>query len=320
MSPRRRIDWSVILGPDAAIPSWGEHAAPSDVIALLMALDDLFAIGEPDALIKRAVELALGPVGLVRAGIYFWDEPLDLMLGTWGTDLSRTVVDEHHAMFQLGAPGRRVFERAMSGRAHWTVVEDCPIIVNEPDQTRIVGQGWAVCTPIRSPRGPLGMLYNDAGLTDAPVDPGKQACAAILCAVVGLLLDGLRRTRGGGSAAPRASRHPAVVKAVRLLERDPSLSGTDIAASLGVSASRFARVFKQEMGLSLVDYRNRLRLDRFLALVDEGGNNLLEAALAAGFGSYAQFYRVFHALRGKTPRQHLEMRRMLPRKRPRIEK
>jgi AraC-like DNA-binding protein len=317
MHPRRRIDWSVIMdrgtAPGAAsAPAWGEHAAPSDVTGLLLACEDLFLARDADALVKRAVGLALEVVGLVRAGIYLYDEPLGLMLGTWGTDLGRAIVDEHHAMFQLGAEGRRVFERAVSGGAHWTVVQDCPIITHDVEQTRIVGRGWVVCTPIRSAGGPLGMLYNDAGLTGAAIDEGKQARAAILCALVGSLLEAIRRAQPGVSAASPTPRHPAVARAVRMLERDPSLGGARIAAGLGVSLSRFARVFKGEVGLSLVDYRNRLRLERFVRLVDSGGTNLLEAALAAGFGSYAQFHRVFRAMRGQTPRQYLAARPDLP--------
>ena len=77
-----------------------------------------------------------------------------------------------------------------------------------------------------------------------------------------------------------------------------------MAKTLGISLSRLARLFKTEMGLSLVDYRNQLRLDRFLSLVDSGGSNLLEAAYTAGFGSYSQFHRVFRALRGASPREY----------------
>jgi methylphosphotriester-DNA--protein-cysteine methyltransferase len=72
-----------------------------------------------------------------------------------------------------------------------------------------------------------------------------------------------------------------------------------------------ARVFKRDMGMSLVEYRNRLRLDRFWILVDGGRPSLLEAALAAGFGSYAQFHRVFRAQRQVTPREYLRRRRSL---------
>lgn len=302
MAKRRRIDWSVILNKDAPRPTWGDRLAPSDTVDLLLSFGDLFAINELDALLKRTVELALHSVGLVRAGLYLYDDQLKLMLGSWGTDLRRNVIDEHHVMFQLDEPGRRVAERAMSGEAHWTVVEDCPIIVNSQAETKVVGQGWVVCTPIRSGRALLGMLYSDAGLTDASVDPEKQGRAAVLCTVLGLRLETLRGP--GKPLLGHSSRHPAVAAALRMLAEDPSLSGGDIAKKMGVSLSRFARVFKADMGLSLVEHRNQLRLERFLSLVDSGGSNLLEAAYAAGFGSYSQFHRVFRALRGSSPRDY----------------
>jgi AraC-like DNA-binding protein len=302
MTKRRRIDWSVILRKDAPKPTWCDGRAPSDTVDLLLAFADLFAINELDALLKRAVELALHSVGLVRAGVYLYDDQLDLMLGSWGTDLRRNVIDEHHSMFQLDEPGRRVVARAMSGEALWTVVEDCPLIVNSPDETKVVGKGWVVCTPIRSAHALLGMLYSDPGLTDASVDPEKQARAAVLCTVLGLRLETLRGP--GRAILGHSARHPAVAAALRMLAEDPSLTGGNIAKKLGVSLSRFARVFKTDMGISLVDHRNQLRLDRFLSLVDSGGSNLLEAAYAAGFGSYSQFHRVFRALRGRSPREY----------------
>jgi transcriptional regulator GlxA family with amidase domain len=57
-----------------------------------------------------------------------------------------------------------------------------------------------------------------------------------------------------------------------------------------------------EMGASLVEYRNRLRLRGFFDQVEGGETNLIRAALAAGFGSYAQFHRVYRQLVGGTPR------------------
>jgi AraC-like DNA-binding protein len=275
---------------------------------LLLELGDLFSVRHPDDLLKRAVELALGPLGLVRAGIYLYDERLDLMLGTWGTNLRRRVVSEHQAMFRLGKQGARVLARAMSGQALWSVVENSPIIVNEANTTRVVGRGWVVCTPIRSTRRPLGMLYNDAGLTRARVDPEKQARVAALCGLVGLLLEGIPRSRGKAFVAGSRGRHPAVTKATKLLAGDPSLSAGDLAADLRVSPSRFARVFKAEMGVSLVSYRNQLRLERFLAIADAGNENLRQAALTAGFGSYAQFHRVFQTVHGMSPRTYLGSR------------
>jgi AraC-like DNA-binding protein len=74
---------------------------------------------------------------------------------------------------------------------------------------------------------------------------------------------------------------------------------------LNISLSRLARVFKTLKGTSLVEYRNGLRLERFVAMMDRGCTNLLEAAMDSGFGSYAQFHRVFRARLHTTPREYL---------------
>jgi AraC-like DNA-binding protein len=312
MQTRRRIDWPEILGPGEPSPTWKSVPARSDIVGLVREFAPLFRARHPDDLAKRTVELALEVVGLVRAGFYFFDDRLDLMVGSWGTDLRRKIIDEHYAMFRVDEPGRAAFMRAISGEALWTVVEDCPIIVNAEHSTRVVGRGWAVCTPVCAAGRPLGALYSDAGLTRARVEPRKQANAALLCALAGMLLGEMPRSRGRHFVSGSASPHPAVTKAVRILAEDPSQSAGDLAAHLHVGPARFARVFKSEMGVSLVRYRNQLRLERFVKIMDAGRSNMLEAARAAGFGSYAQFHRVFQSLRGTTPRAYLGRRGARP--------
>jgi AraC family transcriptional regulator, arabinose operon regulatory protein len=90
-----------------------------------------------------------------------------------------------------------------------------------------------------------------------------------------------------------------------MLEREPGMGGSEIARTLNISQTRLGRMFKAVKGMSLVDYRNRLRLQRFVALLDGGETNLLEAALEAGFGSYSHFHRVFRAQLHATPREYL---------------
>ena len=96
--------------------------------------------------------------------------------------------------------------------------------------------------------------------------------------------------------------------AARVLAGEPGLGGADVAARLKVSLGRLAHVFKGELGISMIDYRNRLRLTRFTILLDNGRRNLQEAALAAGVGSYSQFHRVLRAQRHVTPREYLRQR------------
>ena len=67
-------------------------------------------------------------------------------------------------------------------------------------------------------------------------------------------------------------------------------------------------LMKAELGLSLVEYRNQVRLDRLQALIAGGERNLRTAARAAGFGSYAQFHRVVRAAHATAPRDYLRTR------------
>jgi AraC-like DNA-binding protein len=308
LTARRRVDWSVILGADAPKPSIVKSGPPDELTSVLSAFDELLTLDDRDAMLRRTVELARDRIGFVRAGLFLFDEKRQLMLGAWGMDLDGNLVDEHHVMYDIGENDREVFRRASDEGIHFTVIDNCPIVEQLQNTTRVVGQGWVACTPVRSARSHLGMLFNDAGRTGEPVDEAKQARAAVLCSLLGTILDvtqletrHLPRQSSGG--------HPLIVEALGSLAKDPSLSGKTIAARLDISLSRLARLFKQETGLSLVDYRNRLRLERFQMLVDSGGENLLEAALASGFGSYAQFHRVFRSWRGTTPREYLQHRR-----------
>ena len=106
-----------------------------------------------------------------------------------------------------------------------------------------------------------------------------------------------------GVTALGESVHPAVEKAARLinagLEQDDL---TSLAQQVGLSPHRLSRLFKEQIVLSLTDFRNNCRLERFLELYQYGKTKtMLDAALQAGFGSYAQFYRVFKQIMGMTP-------------------
>jgi len=75
-----------------------------------------------------------------------------------------------------------------------------------------------------------------------------------------------------------------------------------------VSIYQLARLFRRYAGTSIVDYRNDLRLARFLGQIDPRADNMRKAVSEAGFGSYAQFLRVFRARFGQTPSEYLSAR------------
>ncbi len=112
--------------------------------------------------------------------------------------------------------------------------------------------------------------------------------------------------------APRADLDPAIARAAQLLQGRALAWGLpQLAREVGRSASWLSRRFHAQLGMTLVEYRNRQRLSRFLdRWPDRGGRTLLAAALQAGFTSYPQFSRIFRQLLGAGPRTYLRRHRL----------
>jgi len=105
-----------------------------------------------------------------------------------------------------------------------------------------------------------------------------------------------------GEAEDAGPLHPAVARTVALLRDDHSLDLDSLSEQSGISPSQLSRVFKRQAGLSITDFRNRLRLDAFIERWDGSrGRTILVNAKEAGFGSYAQFNRVFRRHMGCSP-------------------
>ena len=97
--------------------------------------------------------------------------------------------------------------------------------------------------------------------------------------------------------------HPAVETVARMLQANPDAGDlATLARAARLSPSHLSRIFKQQTGLSISRFRNQQRLQRFLRLYGTGRRTTaLAAALEAGFGSYAQFHRVFREQTGRSP-------------------
>lgn len=114
-----------------------------------------------------------------------------------------------------------------------------------------------------------------------------------------------RITESQSGRAGRAM-HPAIVKALALLDADPSMPLPELARIVHMSASRLSHLFSEQVERPVSAHRNHVRMRRFQAGVQSGEyRNLTEAAFDAGFGSYAQFARVLRADTGVTPRELL---------------
>ena len=303
---RRSIDWRVTLAgnpPRARLVQPTAQSLEFAAVTSAMLADPSAAT--VDSSLRRVVGLARSVIGLERAAVFLLDADDRMMMGTWGTNAEGNTADERDLFYDYGDIDREILARAEQGFA-WTVYEDCPLIAQESAQTKVLGRGWVACTPIVGSQGHLGTFFNDTALTHRPVDDAQQGRVALLCSLLGRALEPTRGILFHGNHEQSAPQHPLVREATRLLVADPTLSCAALAEHLGVSTTTLARTFKRKAHTSIVDHRNELRLARFLGRVDARGQNLLEAALEAGFGSYAQFHRVFRARLGTGPREYLQ--------------
>jgi AraC-like DNA-binding protein len=114
----------------------------------------------------------------------------------------------------------------------------------------------------------------------------------------------LRRAQRASRASPPAQvrlMHGAVLRALLLLrDQGGGLSLPQLAKAAGVSTAYLSRLLVEHTDRSFVDWRNHLRIERFMRDY-RSGTSLLAASLDAGFGSYARFHKTFSAAVGCTP-------------------
>jgi AraC-like DNA-binding protein len=297
----------------SSAPLPGSAATPGALAPVLAAADELAAVADTDQMLRRAVELARERIGLERVGLYVRDPRASRLLlrGTWGTGLRGETVDEHTLAHECDPVHGRTLTNMQLQGSLWQCSESilqCPQGVGGRTE---LGRGWLVVTPLVAARELVGVMYNDSALSRAEFDERKQTGTAVFCGLLaGLFLP--RRSRFRWPRTMAAQQSPWVKSALGALEQNPRLSGETLARQLSISAGHLARSFKAEVGVSLVEYRNRRLMDRFFVALERGQGNLLAAALDAGFGSYTQFHRVYRRMFGTSPREHGAATRAAP--------
>lgn len=306
-SRSRAIEWHSVSEARISPTPAGEADATTGVMAVLAAAEELAQCHGAEEMLRRAVELARERIGLERVSLFLYDESSNVLRGTWGTGPGGELVDERHVQRPYGEVEREAHRRVEAGVGRWLQLRDAPHVSHHAGTATSLGSGWQALTPVRSLRVSLGVLYNDAALSKAPLDASKQVRLALFSSLIGNVLQSLREPSPlPRTLPPTGAKHGALVRrAIAALNDDPTVTADKLAAQLNASSARLSRAFRNELGVSLVQYRNRLRLERFFGLVEQRGGNFSEAAQTAGFGSYAQFHRIFRQHVGVTPREYL---------------
>jgi len=90
------------------------------------------------------------------------------------------------------------------------------------------------------------------------------------------------------------------------------ITRSEIAAHVNVNERYLTHCFREEFGVTPMEYLNRYRVKIARQLLDTQNKSITEIGLAAGFSSSAHFSRVFHQHTGQSPREYLRSGACLP--------
>jgi AraC-like DNA-binding protein len=139
-------------------------------------------------------------------------------------------------------------------------------------------------------------------LEEATVALNHQS-AALRLALDMLVLDVMRTLSYPVGARSSAARHPAVLRAIRLLEsrfREP-WTLNDIAAHAGISRAHLAELFRQDTGIPLHKFLTKVRVSQAEKLLRNSELPTESIALECGFATSQHFSRAFKLYTGLSP-------------------
>jgi transcriptional regulator GlxA family with amidase domain len=120
-----------------------------------------------------------------------------------------------------------------------------------------------------------------------------------------LVLDVMRAVTKPLDARSSVARHPAVLRAIHLLEarfREP-WTLNEIAAHVGISRAHLAKLFQEDTGVPMHKFLNRVRISRAEQLLRNSKLSCESIAVECGFGIIQHFSRAFRLHTGMTPIQ-----------------
>ena len=111
--------------------------------------------------------------------------------------------------------------------------------------------------------------------------------------------------KNGSVSSLQKNGYPQILAGVLLLEQSylENLPVARFAEASGISISSFRSLFGTQYGMSPIQYRNQLRINRAAAILSEGSCTVSEAAYACGFENIGYFCRYYKKITGETPKE-----------------
>ncbi|MFB3895538.1 MAG: PAS domain S-box protein [bacterium] len=162
-----------------------QQSLTQGLTAVIEAADELITCSDLDMVYRRAVELGREKLGLERCSLYIEDE--NIVHGTYGTNQHGKTTDEHNIAIST-EQWRQYLQLSTTAKQPWLVFEK-PWLEWTGKQLIELSSGWTIATPIRSVQGQIGVFFNDAAITNAPLIPDKQEIIVVYCSLLSSIIE-----------------------------------------------------------------------------------------------------------------------------------
>lgn len=137
-------------------------------------------------------------------------------------------------------------------------------------------------------------------------NPGHYQAAALRLSVDALLLEIIRTGTDRNRRAANAVMHPAVSRALNLLQTRfrENWSLERVASESGMSRARLAQLFRRQVGTSIHKVLNKVRVEHAQALLKDTNLSISEIVGDCGFATSQHFARIFRQLTGSTAAEY----------------
>lgn len=101
--------------------------------------------------------------------------------------------------------------------------------------------------------------------------------------------------------------HKAVLDAKSIVDNNyyrKTLSLQIVAEQLHLSSQHLSRIFRQEMGITFVDYLTKVRIRRAMELLVNSQDKIYEITEKVGYSSQHYFCNVFKKIMGVSPAEY----------------
>lgn len=154
-----------------------------------------------------------------------------------------------------------------------------------------------------NPEKILGLNFQS--LTTLARVPDQETLAPWLCDMLEQLINAIETN----------TRHPNSVQLARAVEfiqehLADDLAREDVARAAGLSPSHFSHLMRAKTGWSFTELLTRLRIDHACHLLAHTDIDLVQIALACGFGDQSYFTRVFRRRTRQTPGDYRRAQRL----------